>query len=250
MSFFLLYSREKERQPLDVIPMGVGEENRELDRLLPELLLQVHPKRPDPGAGIEDDQFAVGAHLHATGVSAITHGAGAGNRDGTADTPEFDAGGGRMKRDLAFIGERAAWSFGHDAVDGSTEIGPSDGLDQIFVGAGLDRALAIDAVIAPGNDDDLGALHLATQHAAHLKAVGLGHEQVAEHHIRPMVKGELDAGLAIARLQDRPLFAGEKFGCRPSRFVVVFDHKYGGHRVLSFSSGRRVVKRIPALSGL
>ena len=64
-------------------------------------------------------------------------------------------------------------ALGQDAVDRGGERFPRDRLNKIFIGAGFEGAVAIDAVIAPGDDDDLGALKLLPDGAANLEAVRL-----------------------------------------------------------------------------
>ena len=51
--------------------MRVGDQKRELDRARAEFLFQREAERANPGAGIENDDLAVGANFDAAGVSAV-----------------------------------------------------------------------------------------------------------------------------------------------------------------------------------
>src|SRR5436309_9771086 len=63
---FAVVGRGKERQTLNVIPVRVGNEKSQLDRLPIKLLFQRQTESTNPGAGIEHDNFAVGPHFYTT----------------------------------------------------------------------------------------------------------------------------------------------------------------------------------------
>src|SRR3954447_5856375 len=78
----------EERRPLNVIPMGVGQED--ISGEDPVSLLHQHmAERTQSAAGIEDDQPVVGSgYADAGGVAAVARGLGPGSRDRAAGTPE------------------------------------------------------------------------------------------------------------------------------------------------------------------
>ena len=86
-----IVNRPEERQALDVIPMRVREEQRQVQRLFFEFLEQRLSQRPQTGAGIEDDNVIAVADFDAGGVAAIALGRRPGRGDGAAYTPEFYA---------------------------------------------------------------------------------------------------------------------------------------------------------------
>ena len=52
-----------------MIPVGVGKQKREVERLVFELFLERPAKQPQAGAGIENDDFIAGAELEARRVA-------------------------------------------------------------------------------------------------------------------------------------------------------------------------------------
>src|SRR5437870_8107865 len=68
---FAVVGRGKERQTLNVIPVRVGNEKSQLDRLRSELLFQRQPESTNPGAGIEHDNLTIGPYFYATGIASI-----------------------------------------------------------------------------------------------------------------------------------------------------------------------------------
>jgi hypothetical protein len=86
-----IVDRPEERQALDVVPVRVGEEQREIERMTFEFLEQGLAQFSQAGAGIKDDEVVAVADFDAGGVAAIAHGARSGRGDGTADAPEFYA---------------------------------------------------------------------------------------------------------------------------------------------------------------
>ncbi len=67
----LIVGREEKRQTLDMIPMGVRNQKSQLDWPGAEFLFQGDSQLAHAGAGVEDDDLAVGPHLDAAGISAI-----------------------------------------------------------------------------------------------------------------------------------------------------------------------------------
>src|SRR5947208_16995193 len=62
---------DKERQTLDVIPVRVCNEKSQRDRLRSQLLFQRETETTNPIARIEHDNFAVGPHFYAAGLSSM-----------------------------------------------------------------------------------------------------------------------------------------------------------------------------------
>ena len=85
-------NRTKERQSLNMIPMGMREEQGQVERFVFEFLEQGLAEGAQAGAGIEDDDFIAVAVFHAGGIAAVTHGGFTGRGDGAAHTPELDGG--------------------------------------------------------------------------------------------------------------------------------------------------------------
>src|SRR5438046_839295 len=61
----------KERQTLDVVPVGVGNEKSQLHRLRSQLLFQRKTETTNPGPRIEHDNFAVCAQFYAACITSI-----------------------------------------------------------------------------------------------------------------------------------------------------------------------------------
>ena len=69
-----LIDGQKERQALDVVPVGMREQQSQVERLVVELGDQLAPQQPQSRAGVEDDDLAIGADLDAGGVAAVMDG--------------------------------------------------------------------------------------------------------------------------------------------------------------------------------
>ena len=85
-----LVERREERQPLDVIPVGVADE--QVDARVAGLAFgQLLAQLADPGAGVDDDtRSRRRADLDARGVAAITFGLGPRHGKRPANAPEAD----------------------------------------------------------------------------------------------------------------------------------------------------------------
>src|SRR5436309_7306354 len=84
---------DEEREALDVVPMGVADEEVESHRLghRPN---EVEPEPADAGAAVEDDDGPVGgAYLGARRVAAVDGGRGSRRGDGSSRAPESDLHG-------------------------------------------------------------------------------------------------------------------------------------------------------------
>ena len=85
--------RGEEREALDVVPVGVAQQERRGER--PRARAgEGGAERADAGAAVEHEPgAAAGRHLDARRVAAEVRGAGAGRRDGPARAPEADVHG-------------------------------------------------------------------------------------------------------------------------------------------------------------
>ena len=81
--------RQKKWQPLNVVPMGVRQEQGQLDRLMIEFGHQFESQRTQPCAGIENNDLPIGSHLHARSIAAVMDRARTWRRNGTSHAPEF-----------------------------------------------------------------------------------------------------------------------------------------------------------------
>jgi hypothetical protein len=87
--------RQEERQALDVVGMGVADEEVRADRAAAR---EGDPELPRSGPAIEDEERpVVGAGLDARCVAAVASGLGTGRRDGPPDAPESDADAGFIR---------------------------------------------------------------------------------------------------------------------------------------------------------
>ena len=84
-----LIDGQKERQALDVVPVGVRQQQGQVERPGVEFGDQLAPQQPQPGAGVEDDDLAIGADLDTGSVAAVMDGGRARGRNGAAHAPEL-----------------------------------------------------------------------------------------------------------------------------------------------------------------
>jgi len=88
-----IVNRPKKRQSLNMIPMGVGNEESEIKRLAFKLLQQGLTQQTEPGAGVENNDLITATDLNTGSISPVTDGARAGSRDGSTYAPKLDGGG-------------------------------------------------------------------------------------------------------------------------------------------------------------
>src|SRR5205814_5933399 len=86
---FAVIRRGKERQTLNVVPVRVSNQKSQLERLRPELLFQRQAETTDPGARVEDDNFAIGPHFYATGITSISDRRRPRHRERAAHAPQL-----------------------------------------------------------------------------------------------------------------------------------------------------------------
>src|SRR6185369_13572804 len=77
--------RGKEGKPLNVVPVGMPDEKRQLAALR---LDQFHPEVADASAGVDDDLLGAVGELEAGGVAPMAGGLWGGDGDGAARAPE------------------------------------------------------------------------------------------------------------------------------------------------------------------
>src|SRR2546422_6007524 len=78
----------EEGEPLHVVPVRMGNDQCQVERLAPELRAKRFAERADAGAGVENDEFAVPAKLDARGIAAIANGVRSRGRNRAAHAPE------------------------------------------------------------------------------------------------------------------------------------------------------------------
>src|SRR6266850_6828497 len=110
MVLWLVNGKEK-RKALDMIPMGVGEEQGDFHWGIVELGEELATERTQTCATVENDDLVVGADFDAGSIAAVADGGWARGWDGAADAPEF-----QVRRSFAggFISE-VLLSFGSSA---------------------------------------------------------------------------------------------------------------------------------------
>src|SRR5579872_5176117 len=86
----VVVERLKERDPLDVVPVEVGNKDMRLGFFVAKLCAQALAQRAQAGTTVENQKGIADAHLDAGGVATITHVFCLGGRSRAADSPEFD----------------------------------------------------------------------------------------------------------------------------------------------------------------
>src|SRR5260370_42578414 len=105
---FAVVDGDKERQTLDVIPVRVGNEKSQLDRLRSQLLFERETETTKPGARIEHDNFAVCPHFYAAGIASIPVRPRPRHGKRPAHAPQLYP---RRHRTALFRRRRRAWSL-------------------------------------------------------------------------------------------------------------------------------------------
>ena len=115
-----------------------------------------------------------------------------------------------------------------DRPDPRRELGRGEGLDDVVVGAGLERAG--DGLVAPvAGDEDDGQVGELRNGLHELDPVGPGQHQVEQH--QPGLLGQEDAPYlaVVAGDQGGEAGVGERVADMAQRFRVIVDHE-DGHR--------------------
>src|SRR5262249_6720806 len=88
---FGIVRRLEEGEALNVVPVCMGDQQREFDRPGLKFFLQCHTKRPDAGARIEHDNFALCTQLDAGGIATVTQSVWAWHSYRATCSPELDS---------------------------------------------------------------------------------------------------------------------------------------------------------------
>ena len=229
--------RNEKREPLDVIPVRMRNQQGQVDGLVVEFLRQRQTERPDAASRVEDNDFAVGTDFHARSIAAVPHRARAGRRNRPAHAPEFESrrlvgrqtrvGWGRRSRRGS-----GGWPASLPEIQNPGQVIGLERLDQAFVGADFDGAAPVGRVNTPSGDDDFGLLHHAgsfANGAANLKAVAARHEQAANHCVRLKLNGDLDTFFAIGGLEHTPAGATQPLGYQLAETGIVVNYQNGLH---------------------
>ena len=205
-------SRDKKRETLDVVPVCVRDQQREIDPLVLEFLRQRQAKPANSAPRVEDDDFAIGADLHARRVASVFDRARAGCGNRAAHPPEFDARR-LIRRQIRVLFGRGPGSRRHGrsaalpGLEHLYEVIALERFDEASVGADLDGVLLVRGVDTAGGDDDLRLLNrvgLVANGAANLEPIAARHAQVANHGVGLKLNRELDAPFAVAGFEHTP----------------------------------------------
>ena len=180
-----LINGDEERQALDVVPMRVGQQQASASSgWLSNSAASCWPKQAHAGAGIENDDLAVRAHLDAGRIAAIAHRGRPRRRNRAAHAPELQPSRSRRQRHRRGmpLGRRLSPSGDHGkAAEG---IAPArSGLVMYSSAPRLEGSLPVALELpARGNDDlRLAQRVVAAQRAADLESIAPGHHQVAQN---------------------------------------------------------------------
>src|SRR5437868_7544460 len=105
---FAVVGRGKERETLNVIPVRVCYEKCQLDCSWSKLLLQRQTETTDPSARVKHDNFTIGPHFYATGITTIPDRRRPWHRERAAHAPEFYP---RRNRTEFLWRSRRSWSL-------------------------------------------------------------------------------------------------------------------------------------------
>src|SRR5438874_10402405 len=152
---FAVIRRGKERQTLNVIPVRVCNEKCQLDCSWSQLLLQRQTETTNPRARVEHDNFTIGPHFYATGITTIPDRRRPWHRERAAHAPEFYP----WRHRTEFLrGTRRSWSLRnrrHESIDRVAQNFPCNRLQQKLVRSRFKCARAIDRIITSRHHDDL-----------------------------------------------------------------------------------------------
>ena len=122
-----------------MVPVGVRDEHRDVERLVAELAHQRLPEGANAGAGVENNDLIADADFDARGVAAEHRGLDAGRRNRTAHAPETHQR--RPGHDWARL------VFGENLfpalIECGEQVGRNDRFDQIIVRSGGERRVAV-----------------------------------------------------------------------------------------------------------
>src|SRR5207253_744779 len=104
----------------------------------------------------------------------------------------------------------------------------AEGLDEVVVGTGVAASGAIDVGAAGGQHDDFDGrrLGLVFQVATDLEAIELGHVDVEQDQLGPLLAGNLQGFFAVSRVQQVEVFGAERGSDQPpqARIIVREQH--------------------------
>ena len=86
--------------------MRVREQHRQLQRPILEFRHQRPAQRPQPRAGVEEDDFSTGTDFDARRIPAIAHGRRSRRRNRAAHAPEFNISGGFDAKNLTRVWQK------------------------------------------------------------------------------------------------------------------------------------------------
>ena len=237
--------RDEEGKSLDVVPVGVADENQDVQSRGRYLLHERLPQPANAGAGVHDDDLIADANLDARCVSAVDGSVRARCGDGTADAPEPDQG---WPGDDAFRCRLDGGRFAVVAASGhrANQVGRRDGLDEIIVRAGRERCFAVVRETADRRQNHASRLErgLLANPAANLEAVAFRRAQIADHGSGFVFQDEIEAGLSVRGFEDAPLLSGEALRDERASQRIAVDQDERFHFVAA-SVGSMIQKELP-----
>ena len=197
-------SGKEKGQSLDVVPMRMGQEQRQLERLLMELGLESAAQRAQARARIQNEDVPIGADLDTGGVAAVANRCRAGSGNGAAHTPEFQT----RWRTFPGLGVEFLRRLGANSKlrqAGKQFLGLNR-LGEIIIGSRLECREPITGIITARDDDNFGVAQppILSQGAANGEPVAPRHKQVTKHCLRPVPLGQFNALVPVSRAQDFP----------------------------------------------
>ena len=208
--------RDEEREALDVIPVGVADEQMDRRSPPPELLGERETELPDPGPRVEYENVLPRPDLDARRVASVERRGRARGGDGSAGAPE-----GR--------GEPGGGPVGAEALHAGDELLGVEGLHHVVVRAHFLGAVDVRLVRLrrDHHHDRAREPGVRAQAPEHLEAVDVVHDDVGDDDAGTVGSGERDPLRAPAGGEDREALTLEDEGQQLQEPVVVVDDEQG-----------------------
>src|SRR5450631_4231397 len=237
--------RDEEGKSLDMIPVGMGDENQDVKSRGRYLFHERLPQPANSRASVQDDDLTTNANLDARCVSTIGGSVPARCGDGTADAPESDQGwprGDVFRRRLS--GSRLA--VVPASCHRANQLRWRNGLDEIIVRASREGRFTVVRETTDRHQNNAGRLErgLLPNPAANLETVAFGRTKIAEDGNGFVFHDEVEPGLSIFRFEDAPFPPGETLCNKSASQRIAVDQDERFHFVAA-SLGSRIQKQLP-----